>query len=69
MPISGLEPKILKDDKPNEKDGAPDDVKKHNEEFSKRADRANESSDGQEKEVVDSKFWSGECFLHRPCVN
>jgi hypothetical protein len=66
-PFPGLEPKILKDAKPNEGEGASEDVKKHNEEFHKRADRAHESSDGQE-EKVDSKFWSGESlFLSDLC--
>jgi hypothetical protein len=60
----GLEPKILNESPPTPKEESAD-VKKHNEEFNQRADRAHESiaNEGEEKEKVSPKFWSGESFF------
>lgn len=57
----GLSPKIL-DESPPADEEAPKEVKKHNENFDKRADRAHEATGNShgDKEKVDPKFWSGE---------
>jgi hypothetical protein len=57
----GLQPKILNESPPTSEEES-DDVKKHNEEFTQRAERAHEGVENKdaEKDKVSSKFWSGE---------
>lgn len=54
------QPKILNENPPSEQDES---VRKHNEEFEQRADRAHEqvSNEDAKQDKVSSKFWSGKC--------
>lgn len=57
----GAQPKILQDERPADSD-VPEDVRRHNEEMDRRAEKAHEkASDATvEKDKVGKQFWAGE---------
>ena len=54
---SSSKPRILQENNPEHSE----EVKRHNEEYSKRHDRPSEHADDQGKDTVSKGYWSGEC--------